>query len=335
LGRRVHAPRRGSLAYYPRVRALRIVPRIRRWPKIKGGTRLLGFAAYKVGMTHSIVIEDNPASPFYGRELIKAVTVLEAPPLFVFGVRAYVASNRGLQVLTEVLAEDLPKDLKRVMPLPNRPESGQKLKIIESRINEVVEVRVLACTQPRKSGLGKKSPEVLEIKVGGGTVKEQFEYAKSILGKEVKVHEVFKEGQYVDVIAVTKGKGFQGVVKRFGVKILTRWHKHRKGARKVGAISPQHPSMLFTVPRPGQLGFHTRTEYNKRILKIGSDPKEVNVKGGFVGYGVVKSDHIILEGSVPGPRKRLVRMRFPIRMPEAEPKPVKVVAINLDSKQGV
>lgn len=332
MGRRIHAPRRGSLAFYPRVRARKLIPRIRSWPEVSEGPCLLGFAAYKAGMTHVVMVESDPSSPLYGREVVKACTVLDAPPLYVCAVRAYERHPLGLRTLTECFAEDLPKGLERtIRPLPKR---GGSLEEIEANLNRVAEIRVLVCTQPRKSGLGKKKPEVFEIKIGGGEVKGQFEYAKSILGKEVKVTEVFKDGQYVDVISITKGKGFEGVVKRFGVKIMPRWHKHRKGYRKVGAISPQHPSMMFTIPRPGQLGFQQRTEFNKRLLKVGSDPSEVQVKGGFVGYGVVRGDYLLIEGSIPGPRGRLVKLRLPVRGPTWKAEPPKISFISLKSKQG-
>jgi len=333
LGRRVHAPRRGSLAYYPRVRARRKIPRIRSWPSVDGPPKLLGFAAYKAGMTHVVVVENDPSSPLFGREVVKPVTVLDAPPLFVFGLRAYEKTPLGLRSLTECLANDLPKDLARtIKPLPSRSRGVEEL---EKFVDRIVELRALLRTIPRRAGVGKKKPEVFEVKIGGGGLQEQLEYAKSILGREVRVSEVFSEGQFVDVVSITKGKGFSGVVKRHGVKIMPRWHKHRKGYRKVGAISPQHPSMMFTVPRPGQLGYHQRTEYNKRVLKIGSDPSEVQVKGGFVGYGLIRGDYILLEGSVPGPRKRLIRLRHSIRPPpKAVAEPSKITYISQESKQG-
>ena len=131
-------------------------------------------------------------------------------------------------------------------------------------------------------------------------IEEQFEYVKKILGKTISVNEIFKEGQFVDVIAVTKGKGWQGVVKRWGVKILS--HKARKTKRGVAALGPwKPPRVLYTVPRPGQMGYHQRTEFNKRILKIGENGEEVTPKGGFLRYGPVKGMYLMLKGSVPGP----------------------------------
>ncbi|MDH5815807.1 MAG: 50S ribosomal protein L3 [Candidatus Nezhaarchaeota archaeon] len=336
MGRSVHQPRRGSLGYYPRVRARRIVARIRRWPDVKvEKPQLLGFAAYKAGMTHAIVIEDKPTSPFYGREIAKAVTILDAPPLLVFGIRLYSLTPYGLRSLFEVLSDKLPKDLERKITIPKNYNKEEAIGKAQQLISKASEVRVLVCTQPRLSGLKKKTPEIMEIKVAAKSIQEAWNYALSILGREVKASEVFKEGQYVDVISITKGKGFQGVVKRYGVKIMPRWHKHRKGHRRTGTVSPQKPDMMYSVPRPGQLGFHQRTEYNKRILKMGEDGLTITVKGGFVGYGVVKGPYIVLLGSVPGPKGRLVRLRFPIRPPKNAPTtPPKIISINVDSKQG-
>lgn len=336
MGRSVHQPRRGSLGFYPRVRVRRIVARIRRWPNVEvEKPQLLGFAAYKAGMTHAVVIEDKPTSPFYGREMVKAVTILDAPPLFIFGVRLYSSTSYGLKSVFEVLSDKLPRDLERKVTLPKNYNKEEALLKAQQLISKASEVRVLACTQPRLSGLRKKTPEIMEIKVAAKSVQEAWNYALSILGREVKATEVFKEGQYVDVISITKGKGFQGVVKRYGVKIMPRWHKHRKGHRRTGTVSPQKPDMMYSVPRPGQLGFHQRTEYNKRIIKMGDDGLSITVKGGFVGYGIVKGSYIVLLGSVPGPKGRLVKLRFPIRPPRSAPTtPPKIVSINVDSKQG-
>lgn len=336
MGRGVHAPRRGSLGFYPRVRARRIVARIRKWPKVEvERPQLLGFAAYKAGMTHAVIVEDRPTSPFYGREVVKAVTILDAPPLFIFGIRLYRATPYGLKSIYEVLADNFPRDLERKITLPKNYNKDEAVAKAQQLLSKVSEIRVLACTQPRLSGLRKKTPEIMEIKVAARSVEDAWTYALSILGKDVKATDVFREGQYVDVIAITKGKGFQGVIKRYGVKIMPRWHKHRKGHRRIGSISPQHPDMSYTIPRPGQLGFHQRTEYNKRIIKMGDDGLSVTVKGGFVGYGIVKGPYIVLLGSVPGPKGRLIKLRFPIRLPKNAPTTApKVIEINIDSKQG-
>lgn len=110
--------------------------------------------------------------------------------------------------------------------------------------------------------------------------------------------------------AVSKGKGFSGVVKRFGVKMQSRKGKKE---RIVGSIGPWHPAtVMFTVARAGQLGYQKRTEFNKKLLKVGSD-KEINPKGGLKNYGIIRNDWLIVEGSVPGPAKRCIAMRKGIR----------------------
>ena len=73
----------------------------------------------------------------------------------------------------------------------------------------------------------------------------------------------------IDVLGVTKGKGNHGVVKRFGVKHLAK--KSHRGYRKVGCIGGWHPARIrFTVARAGQLGYHHRTEMNKKVYRLGN-----------------------------------------------------------------
>lgn len=323
MGLKINRPRRGSMGIYPRKRASDIVPRVRTWPEVNlGKPALLGFAAYKVGMIHAVVVDDRPTSPLYGKEVVKAATVLEAPPLYVWGFRLYTLDpTNGYRVsAAEVWSPELPAFLNRVLTLPEKVDLDKMLKKVEEVRDVAVDVRALVSTQPHLSGIGKKTPEILEIPIGGvPSVDERIKYAQSLLGKAVSPRDVFTPGQLVDVIAVTKGKGYQGVIKRFGVKILPRWHKHRKGHRRTGTIGPQAPSIMFTQPRPGQMGFHQRTEYNKRILKIGENGAEITPKSGFLHYGVVKGPYILIQGSVPGARKRLVVLRYPVRPPKKAP----------------
>ena len=252
----------------------------------------------------------------------------------VCAIRAYIRTNNGLKTYTEAWMKDPPKDLERLLTLPDAFEPETFLKNIEENIENIVEFRLLAITQPRFANIPKKKPELMEIKIDGASIKELFEYAQGLLGKTVSVTEVFKEGQFVDAVAITKGKGFQGPVKRWGVRILPR--KSRKTKRGVACIGPwKPPRVLYTVPRAGQMGYHQRTEYNKRILRIGTDGKEVTPKGGYVGYGVVKGPFILISGSVPGPRKRLVRLRYPARPPgEIPTEPPNILEISLNSQQG-
>ncbi len=125
---------------------------------------------------------------------------------------------------------------------------------------------------------------------------------------------------FIDVVSVTKGKGWQGPIKRFGLSKQRR--KATGKVRHVGTLGPFHPPyVMYTVPQAGQMGFHKRTELNKWVLKIGENPDEINPPSGFPHYGIVKNDYIIVKGSIPGSKKRLVRFRWALRRRDiVEPK---------------
>ena len=308
----VKKPREGSLAFYPRKRAARIYPNIDTYPFVDK-TIPLAFAAYKVGMAHVIALDNRKNSPTYGMQISIPVTILEIPPLKVIGIRFYQKTVKGLKALTEIYSKDLPIELERKVKIKSN-YSEQKIEEIKKLAEKTSNVRLIIATEPKKTGLGKKKPEVFEIEIGGKSVKEKIEYALGLLGKELLPSEAFKEGEVVDVIAVTKGKGTQGPVKRFGVKIQGRKAKEKR--RHVGSLGQERPGKVrWTVPMAGQMGFQTRTELNKRILKFG-DGEEINPKGGFKRYGIIKSSYVILEGSVPGSKKRLVMIRKAIRSKE-------------------
>jgi len=334
MGHRKNAPKRGSLAFLPRGRASHPNGRIRFWPEVEEGPTLLGFTGYKAGMTYVFMVEDRPGSPDFGKETLHAATVVEAPPMWVCALRAYVRDPYGLRSLAEAWTSNPPKDLNRVVDLPEKPDPGETLRKMEEGLDGITEFRVSVATQPRQTRVPKKKPDLMEIKVDGGSVREQFEYAKGLLGKTVSVTDVFKEGRFVDVVSVSKGKGWQGPVKRWGIRIRPR--ESRKTKRGVGTLGPWHPArVLYTIPRAGQMGYHQRTEHNKRILKIGNDGSEVSPKGGFVRYGPVRGSYVLLDGSLPGSSKRCIRLRYPARPPKRAPEaPPRIVQISLESRQG-
>jgi large subunit ribosomal protein L3 len=326
-------PRRGSLAFSPRKRARDVIPRIRSWPNYEGEPKLLGFAGYKAGMTHVIMIDDRKNSPTYGEEIVVPVTVLECPPMRVAGIRVYKNTMYGLQIAKEVWTTELDEHLSRRLPLPKKINTDvESLKELE----DIAEVRLITYTQPYLiTGVPSKTPDVMEYKVGGSDINAVLDYAVSKLGKEIRVSEVFQEGVFIDVIAITKGKGFQGPVKRWGVITLDAKHARSSKHRRVGTLGPWTPHRVrWTVPQAGQMGFHQRTEYNKRVIKIGENGEEITPEGGFVRYGVIRSDYVLVSGSVPGPVKRLIRMRDAIRPPEEVYEGINIVYISTKSKQG-
>jgi len=329
--RKVSAPHRSSLGYR-RVRARRIVPSPRIWPEYEGPPKLLGFLGIKAGMTHVVYIEDRPRSHLANRERTVPVTVIETPPLVVFGIRGYMKTPYGLKIISELHSAETKEQLKRRIKLPTQYDFDAKKEAFEESLEKVSELRAIVHTQPYLTGIGMKTPQIAEIKIGCKTVREGYDYALSLLGKEVMIRDVFKAGEYVDTIGVTKGKGFQGPVKRHGIKILQ--HKSKGTKRGVGSIGPWHPARtMWTIPRYGQMGYHKRTEYNKRLMLIGSDGSEIVPKGGFVNYGIVRNNYVLLKGSVPGPKKRTIMLRKPVRKPSYPEKEPQIVYISRESQQ--
>ena len=300
----IHNPRRGTLQFWPRCRARRPYARIKAWPKTKE-VKLLGFAGYKAGMTH-VMIEDNNSNSLSKGEIVSyPVTVIECPPLKAYSIRFYEKTTHGLKLVSEIFAKNIDKNLSR------KTKSSKK---DNKEPESFDEIRFVVYTQPSIIGL-KKKPEIFELGIGGEDNKEKLTYAQGLLGKDIKISDIFKEGQYLDTHSITKAKGFQGTVKKFGVKI--RQHKAEKTKRGIGNLGAWTPKKTsWTVAQAGKIGFHQRTEYNKISLKIGSDPKEINPDGGFMGYGLVNNEFIILKGSVAGSRKRLITLVEPSRAPE-------------------
>jgi len=310
------------------------VPRIKNWPEYTdGAAKLLGFIGYKAGMTHAVMTVSSPNSPFKGQETVIPVTVIDTPPIRPFSIRGYETTPYGLKLTTEVLAGSMSEDLKKTMPVSKEYDHEAKMKEFEEKLDSFAEIRMLIHTQPRLAGVSKKKPDVMEYKVGAPSVQEAFEYAKSVLGTDVRVADILNEGILIDSIAVTKGHGFQGPVRRWGIRILQ--HKSRKTKRGVGCIGPWTPTNIrYTVPRPGQTGFHTRTSYNNKVVKMGERGEEITPSGGFVNYGVIRGDYIMVHGSIPGAVKRPVRIRYAIRPKKGHvDEPVQVSYISTASKQ--
>ncbi|MFH1448625.1 MAG: 50S ribosomal protein L3 [Candidatus Micrarchaeota archaeon] len=319
-------PRHGSLQIRPRKRATTQTPRINSWPAVEESL-LLGFAGFKAGMTHLMMMDDSH-SVTKNQEISVPATIVEVPPLLVWGLRAYTEDPETFypRVLSDVFLND--EKLTKSLRIPT---NDAKIEDVEKMIDKISDVRVLALALPSKTGIGRKTPITLEIGVGGKDVKEKLEYCKSLLGKEVKVGDVFKEGEFVDIISVTKGKGWQGPVKRLGVELQRRKSTNKR--RHVGTLGPWHPSrIMYTAPQAGQMGYHRRTEISKRILKIGDKPEEINPAGGFINFGLVRGEYVIIKGSVGGPKKRLIRFRKSYRHVPSPKKP-EIKYISLTSKQ--
>ncbi len=325
-----HRPRRGSLAFSPRKRARSETCRIKR-EEIAEGRKIQGFVGYKAGMTHLVLTDNIPHSMTKGMEISVPATIIETPPIRVEGFRLYKKTHYGMKPVTEVWTGT-------GVEAENGGNLDKIASIIESSggdgFESALNLRMIISTLPETvSGVPKKKHDIMEIKMSGELEKD-LEYAREVFGKEIRAKDILKEGDFVDVTAVTRGKGTQGPVKRWGVMIQNAKAKRSGRGRHVGCIGAWKPRRVrWRIPQLGQTGYQQRTEYNKRVLKIGENGEEITPKGGFLNYGIVRNDYILLKGSVPGPKKRLVRISHSIR-PHPESRKPEIIYIYKESQQG-
>src|SRR3989344_4013740 len=119
-------PRRGSLQYWPRKRAKKIIPSVN-WDAISLKNQdkkifLLGFICYKVGMMSAYAKDNTPDSMTKNKRIVMPVTILECPPLKIFSVRLY--KNR--QIATEIISQNPDKEIKKIIKL-SKKSSNKKI----------------------------------------------------------------------------------------------------------------------------------------------------------------------------------------------------------------
>lgn len=317
---KAHSPRHGSMQYWPRKRAKSQIARVRSWADIKE-SKPIGFAGYKVGMVNVKFEDTRGTSMNKGKTTFWPATIIECPPLSVYAVKFYKNNESVAQVTTEKLDKNLSRRLK-LTKSTKKPKTAsketdekpakKKLSITDIKEDSFDDLRLIVHTNPGQTRIGKKKPEIFEIALGGKN-EDKLNAAKELLGKDVNLKDVFKSGEIVDIHAITKGKGFQGPVKRFGIAIRGRKsEKTKRGPGSLGGWKGQ-AHFMYRIAHAGQMGYHRRTEYNKQILTIEDKDKNINPKSGFNRYGLIKSNYILVKGSVAGPKKRLIRFNHAIR----------------------
>ena len=298
--------------------------RIRTWPKNDSDEpKLLAHAGFKAGCVQIVSIDDRDKTPNHGKQLVSLGTVIVTPPVLIIGIRGYSKDNFGLRADFDFYADELPKHISRLFKLKTKKTVSENS---TKSLKNIKEIFAIIAVTPKNAGLEQKKPYVFEVAVKGGSIKKQFDFVNELLGKEVKIDQVFDSGVEVDTAAITKGKGWEGPITRWGVK--RKQHKSRKSVREVGSLGPISPQyVMYTVPRAGQRGLHQRTEYDKRIMVIDNTKDleyKINPEGGFKHFGNVNGDFVILRGSVPGTYKRLIKLRAQVRNA-----PTKIVKPNI------
>lgn len=327
MGKRLN-PRHGSMQFWPRVRASRQYARVRYFPA-DSKPKFLGFAGYKAGMTHVLATDMGKTSLTKGERISIPVTVVECPPMKISSVRFYTPHNYGTKILKELFIKPS-KEFNRKAPSPKTFASEKDFDKVD--LSNITSIKVQVYTQPKMTGFGKKQPEVFELAIGG-KVEEQLAFVKEHYNKDITINDVFAPGDTPDAHAVTTGKGNQGPVKRFGVNL--RSHKSEKTIRGPGSLGGwiAQGHIMYRVAFSGQMGYHLRTQYDNQILAIIEDPSEINPEGGFINFGEVKNPCLIIRGSLPGPKKRLITLTAPQRPTKFRSLPA-IDVISKQSKQG-
>merc|ERR1711988_135158 len=319
--RKFSAPRHGSLGFLPKKRAARHRGKVKSFPKDdpKKPVHLTAFLGYKAGMTHVVREVDRPGSKVNKKEVVEAVTIIETPPVVVVGVVGYIETPRGLRTFKTVWAEHLSEECRRrfyknwyrskkkAFTRASKKWQEDGAKEIEKDFAKMKKyckvIRVIVHTQMKLLKKRQKKAHIMEVQVNGGSVPQKVDWARDMLEKQVNVGSVFSQDELIDVIGVTKGKGYKGVT--------SRWHTKK-------------------LPRKTQKGYHHRTEINKKIYRMGqgvhqkdgkivrnnastefdmSEDKTITPMGGFPHYGEVNNDFVMLLGCTMGPKKRVITLR--------------------------
>eukprot|EP00172_Hildenbrandia_rubra_P001852 Plantae.Rhodophyta-Hildenbrandia_rubra.ctg2468.p1 GENE.Plantae.Rhodophyta-Hildenbrandia_rubra.ctg2468~~Plantae.Rhodophyta-Hildenbrandia_rubra.ctg2468.p1 ORF type:complete len:389 (+),score=65.56 Plantae.Rhodophyta-Hildenbrandia_rubra.ctg2468:506-1672(+) len=364
--RKFEAPRHGSLAFLPKKRCRRHQGKVKSFPRDNPSLppHLTAFQGYKAGMTHIVRDVRKPGSKLDKKEIVEAVTIVETPPMVAIGVTGYMETPHGLRTVTTVWAEHLSEEVRRrfyknwykskkkAFSKYVKKYSGDGEKEIEEGLESLKKhcsvIRLLVHTQIRKVKTGQKKAHLMEIQINGGSVPEKVEFAKSLFERSIKVDAVFKKDEMLDVIGITKGHGFEGVVTRWGVTRLPR--KTHRGLRKVACIGAWHPARVsYSVARAGQRGYFHRIQRNMKIYRMakGDDKtcattefdlteKSVTPMGGFPNYGTVREDFLMIKGSVMGPKRRVITLRKSLIVPtsRAAQEEITLKFIDTSSKHG-
>jgi large subunit ribosomal protein L3 len=126
---------------------------------------------------------------------------------------------------------------------------------------------------------------------------EADELAKFSVGGELKADEIFTVGQIVDVAGITKGKGFQGTIKKYNFKMGDATHGNSLSHRSPGSIGQrQTPGRVFPGKKmAGHMGAVRRSAMNLEVVKIDSERHLIAIKGSVPGS---KGGNLIIRPAV-------------------------------------
>lgn len=196
--------------------------------------------------------------------------------------------------MTQVFAEN--GDLIPVTVIEATPNVVLQKKTVETDGYEAIQVgfedkRVKLSNKPEQGHVAKANTAPKRfIREFRNVNVEEYE-----VGQEVKV-EIFAEGDVIDVTGVTKGKGFQGVIKRHGQSRGPMAHGSRYH-RRPGSMGPVAPNRVFKGKLlPGRMGGEQITVQNLEIVRVDAE-----------------RNLLLIKGNVPGARKALVKVKSAVK----------------------
>ena len=300
----IHNPRSGSLAFRPKVRARRIYGKIK---SIKHSSDAIGeYAGYKVGMTYVNYVCNKKGSPLYDKKVVTPVTLIEVPDLQVVGFRCYTEEETGLTVYKDILNINKNSILKKktIISKKDITPKDKDFKDIEQKIadNKIVDIKLMVHTMPQETGMTKKKPELFEMFIGGNSVSDKFNFAKEKISKTISIKDFIEEGTMIDASGVTKGKGFAGVIKRWGFHGGRKTHGsmfHRHAGSTGCSADPSR--VMKGKKMPGQMGNNRVTVKNLMVIEADKEKNLLMVKGAVPGanggYLLIKKADFLAQSS--------------------------------------
>merc|ERR1712205_212758 len=215
--RKFEGPRHGPLGFLPKKRCTKTKGKIKSFPLDDAAAKphLTAFMGYKAGCTHILRDVDKPGSKAHKKEVVEAVTIIEAPPMVVVGMVGYLETPRGLKSLCTVWAQHLSDECKRRI-YKNWSASEKKKAFtryakkytegtgIDQELERIEKhctiVRVLCHTQISKLNFRQKKAHICEIQVNGGSMEDKVKFGSELFEKPVAIDSVFEENEMIDTI---------------------------------------------------------------------------------------------------------------------------------------
>lgn len=199
--------------------------------------------------------------------------------------------------MTQVFSKD--GKLIPVTVVEVEPNFVSQIKTIETDGYEAIQLAAFTAKEKNTN-----KPELGHLKKAGVEPKRFLKEIRGVnvsdytLGEKIDAS-IFAEGEMVDVSGISKGKGYQGVIKRYNQTRGPMGHgsQYHRGVGSLGTLLPMH--VLKGKKLPGHMGHELVTVQNLEIVKID-----------------LENNIVLIKGNVPGPKKSLVVIKTAVKNPD-------------------